>query len=154
MPGLVLCQPGRSLLPGLLPQPPAIQTTPTPPLYWSSSRPDPVAPPVTSFADNLKPWESSPPLPPPPEEIGWATTLGHTVHIGCLNENFCRCTNMEYEYKYEYKYQGPSSLLAWFLAWHLIFLQMTTRMGGERKKNKKDILFDLWTFSLMTWRCF
>ena len=86
--------PGRSLLPGLLPQPPAIQTTPHPPLYRSSSRPDPVAPPVTSFADNLKPWESSLPTPSP-EEIGWATTLGHTVHIGCSNENYRRCTIME-----------------------------------------------------------
>ena len=32
---------------------------------------------------------------PPLEEIGWATTLGHTVHIGCSNENYRRCTIME-----------------------------------------------------------
>ena len=105
LPGLVLGHvyyARSSTMPGPRSVPPSrfITTTtcypdnPPPPSLPILLQTRPGCPAVTSFADNLKPWESSLPTPSP-EEIGWATTLGHTVHIGCSNENYRRCTIME-----------------------------------------------------------
>ena len=109
LPGLVLCHvyyARSSTMPGPRSVPPSrfITTTtcypdnPPPPSLPILLQTRPGCPARHLFCRQFKALGVvTPPYTPSPcpEEIGWATTLGHTVHIGCSNENYRRCTIME-----------------------------------------------------------